>query len=104
MPKLNKCAKKLEKVSYIASYVAKGCIIDKMQGDFVCKIVQDTDLKDRDVVCYSESLLVCQNEDLKFCRLQINLTAKNNIGNTSMLNFTSQMIYKGGERLLAIIL
>ena len=84
-------------VSYTASYRIQNCSLKGQTGSFECKRVPDSNLKDRDMECFSESLLVCQNEDLSYCRLDIQMTARSNIGNSTTLNFTSKRIYTAGD-------
>ena len=96
LPKKEKCANNMS-VSYTASYRIQSCSLRGQTGSFECKIVPNSDGENRNIICFSESLLVCQNKGLRHCRLEINMTAINNYGNSTTLNFTSKSIYTAGD-------
>lgn len=97
LPEVNNCTKDTG-MSYRASYRAQDCSLSKERGIFSCNVNHHNNL-----FCWSESLFVCQNRHLEFCRLQINLIAENNVGNSTTMNFTSDFISNAGKPFCHII-
>ena len=96
LPKRDKCAKNLP-ISYEASYRLQNCTKRGEWGSFVCSQVQDSDVKDKDLFCYAESLTVCREEKLAECKMQIDLTARNSFGISTAMSFVSDYVSNAGE-------
>lgn len=91
LPKRDKCAKNLP-ISYEAGYRLQNCSKVGEHGKFDYSLVPDTDGKSMDQLWYAESLTVCKEKEMGYCKVQIDLTARNSFGILTAMTFVSDRV------------
>ena len=92
------------KINYTARYSVQGCILAGQTGHFECFTVQDETSPYPDIECYARDLTVCSKHHLAYCRLNITLTASNDFGNSTTVNFLSKHFITAGIYLFNYLL
>ncbi|XP_065072085.1 uncharacterized protein LOC135696577 [Rhopilema esculentum] len=84
LPKPKGCNPQL--ASYVSSFQTRNCS-DLRKGEFKCNVV-DSDGQENELQCYAESLLVCDDEATKNCKVDIKLASFNKFGVSDALNIS----------------
>eukprot|EP00794_Sanderia_malayensis_P016960 gene16960-18669_t len=86
LPKPHKCSYPLKRQYRFSYRPSHGCPSKNGRADILCEVDADTDGVSKDLVCQDPQTRVCDMAQLKECKYGINVTGKNTIGSSHLLN------------------
>ena len=96
LPKPKGCNQQM--VTYVSSFQTRNCS-DLRKGEFKCNMI-DNDGQENELQCYAESLLVCDDEATKNCKVDIKLSSFNKFGVSNALNISVPSVKSIGKEIV----